>query len=125
VRGFFVGIINGMPKLPTSLLNESVTIQSLSGSSVDDRGLSTATWSDSATNVQARIMDSGGTSEVDSENRTEQVIEFRIYIPSGTTVSMDDRVSYDSKFYNIKNIKKIKDRFGNIFYKELTMDSGY
>tara|TARA_B100001564_G_scaffold320413_1_gene298357 strand:+ start:4165 stop:4542 length:378 start_codon:yes stop_codon:yes gene_type:complete len=125
VRGFFVGIINGMPKLPTSLLNESITIQSLSGSSVDDRGLSTATWSDSATNVEARIMDSGGVSEVDADNRTEQVVEFRIYVPSGTTVSLDDRVSYESKFYNIKNIKNIKDRFGNTFYKELVMDSGY
>jgi len=114
-----------MPKLPTSLLNESVTIQSLSGSSVDDRGLSTSTWSNSVTNVEARVMDAGGISEVDSENRTEQNVQFRIYVPSGTTVSMNDRVSYDSKYYNIKNIRNIKDRFGNTFYKELVMDSGY
>lgn len=114
-----------MPKLPTSLLNESVTIQSLSGSSVDDRGLSTSTWSDASTNVQARIMDSGGVSEVDADGRTEQNVEFRIYVPANTTVSMDDRVSYNSLYYNIKNIKNIKDRFGNTFYKELTMDSGY
>jgi|TARA_Y100000114_G_scaffold88539_1_gene81971 SPP1 family predicted phage head-tail adaptor len=114
-----------MPKLSTSLLNESVTIQTLSGSSVDDRGLSTSTYSDSATNVQARIMDSGGVSEVDADGRTEQVVEFRIYVHANTTVSMDDRVSYDGRFYNIKNIKNIKDRFGNVFYKELIMDSGY
>ena len=114
-----------MPKLPTSLLNESVTIQSLSGSSVDDRGLSTSTWSDASTNVQARIMNSGGVSEVDADGRTEQNVEFRIYIPADTTVSMDNRVSYEGVFYNIKNIKNIKDRFGNTFYKELTMDSGY
>lgn len=114
-----------MPKLPTSLLNESITIQTLSGSSVDDRGLSTATWTDSSTNVQARVMRSGGTSEVDNEGRTEQNETFRMYIPSSVSVSMNDRVSYDSKYYNIKNVRVIKDRFGNSFYKEITMDSGY
>mgnify|MGYP003110778222 CR=1 FL=1 len=114
-----------MPKLSTSLLNESVTIQTLSGASVDDRGLSTSTYSDSATNVQARIMDSGGVSELETDGRTEQVVELRIYIHANTTVSMDDRVSYDGRFYNIKNIRNIKDRFGNVFYKELVMDSGY
>ena len=114
-----------MPKVPTSLLNETISIQSLTGSDVDDRGLSTSTYSDSATNVQARIMDSGGVSEVDADGRTEQVVEFRIYVHANTTVSMDDRVSYDGRFYNIKNIKNIKDRFGNVFYKELIMDSGY
>ncbi len=44
-----------MPKISTSLLNESVTIQRLTGSSVDDRGLSTATF-DETTNGQARII---------------------------------------------------------------------
>ena len=43
-----------MPKVPTSLLNDTIAIQTLSGSSVDDRGLSTASYG-SGTNIQAKL----------------------------------------------------------------------
>ena len=59
-----------MPKIPTSVLNESVTIQRLSGSSVDDRGLSTATFSDNVTSVQCRITHDTG-EEINADGRTE------------------------------------------------------
>ena len=113
-----------MPKVPTSLLNETISLQSLSGSSVDDRGLSTATWG-SGTSIQAKIIELGGAIENEAEGRTEVNQELKVIVPASTTVSMSDKLVYDSANYNIRNIKSIKDRFGNDFYKELRIDSGY
>ena len=113
-----------MPKVPTSLLNETISLQSLSGSSVDDRGLSTATWG-SGTSIQAKIIEMGGAIETEAEGRTEVNEELKVIVPASTTVSMSDKLVYNSANYNIRNIKSIKDRFGNDFYKELRIDSGY
>jgi len=113
-----------MPKVPTSLLNETISLQSLSGSSVDDRGLSTATWG-SGTSIQAKIIEQGGAIETETEGRTERNSELKVIVPASTTVTMSDRIVFDSTNYNIRNVKSIKDRFGNDFYKELRIDSGY
>ena len=113
-----------MPKVPTSLLNDTIAIQTLSGSSVDDRGHSTASYG-SGTNVQAKVIELGGFIETDTESRTEVNEQFKVIIPASTTITMSDRLVYNSTNYNVRNIKSIKDRFGNDFYKELRIDSGY
>jgi hypothetical protein len=113
-----------MPKVPTALLNDTISIQSLSGSSVDDRGLSTATWG-SGTSVEAKVIELGGSIESETEGRIERNEEFKVIIPASTTVSLSDRVVFNSTNYNIRNVKSIKDRFGNEFYKELRIDSGF
>ena len=46
-------------------------------------------------------------------------------MPANTDVTVRDRVSYDSVKYNIKGIKNYRDRFGNTFYKQLVIESGY
>lgn len=113
-----------MPKIPTSVLNESITIQTLSGSSVDDRGLSTATFADSATSVQCRIEHvRGQEDEVDS--RTEINDAFIVVVGPDVSVTAKDRVVWDNEYYNIRVIKNVKDRFGNIFYKEIEMEKGF
>tara|TARA_B100000282_G_scaffold292431_1_gene266155 strand:+ start:1456 stop:1851 length:396 start_codon:yes stop_codon:yes gene_type:complete len=123
-EGVFYWYNISMPKVPTSLLNETISIQSLSGSAVDDRGLSTASYG-SGTSVQARVIELGGFIETEDEGRTEVNEEFKVIVPASTSVSMADRVILNSTNYNIRNIKSVKDRFGNEFYKELRIDSGY
>lgn len=113
-----------MPKVPTALLNDTISIQSLSGSSVDDRGLSTATWG-SGTSVEAKVIELGGSIETEADGRIERNQELKVIVPASTTITMSDRVVYDSSNYNVRNVKSIKDRFGNDFYKELRLDSGY
>lgn len=113
-----------MPKIPTSVLNETITIQSLSGSSVDDRGLSTATFSDSATSVQCRIEHVRG-QELNSEGRTEENDVFIVVVGPDVAITPQDRIEWDSDYYDVKVIKNVKDRFGNVFYKEVEMQAGY
>jgi len=124
VRGFFVGIIIIMPKIPTSILNESVTIQTLSGSSVDDRGLSTATFSDSATSVQCKIQHTRA-QELTTDGRTEENDIFVVTMGPNETITPQDRIEWESNYYDIKAVKNVKDRFGNVFYKEIEMQAGF
>ena len=124
MRGFFVGIIIIMPKIPTSVLNESITIQSLSGSSVDDRGLSTATFSNSATSVQCRIEHTRG-QELAIDGRLEENDVFIVTMGPDETITPQDRIEWQNNYYDVKVIKNIKDRFGNVFYKEVEMQAGY
>jgi hypothetical protein len=113
-----------MPKVPTALLNDTISIQTLSGSDVDDRGLSTASYG-SGINVEAKVIELGGSIETETDGRIERNEELKIIVPSSTTVTMSDRLTFNSQNYNIRNIKSIKDRFGNEFYKELRVDSGF
>jgi hypothetical protein len=115
-----------MPILSTALLNETIAIQSLSGSDIDDRGNSSASYADSETNVQCKVVRSDkGFTEQDSEGREEINKEFHFLVSKSVTVTEQDRVVYDSKYYNIRNIVNVRDRFGNVFYKKIFADSGY
>ena len=115
-----------MPKITTSLLNESVNIQRLGGSSVDDRGLSTATWSDSSTAVQARIIRNNSVSEARNDFRISNNTEFAVIVQGGVDVTVKDRLEIGSgNYYEIESVNDVKDRFGNTFYKELRIQSGY
>ncbi len=113
-----------MPKVPTALLNDTISIQTLSGSDVDDRGLSTSSYG-SGTNIEAKVIEIGGSIETETDGRIERNEELKIIIPSSSTVTMSDRLVFNSQNYNIRNIKSIRDRFGNEFYKELRVDSGF
>ena len=123
-EGVFYWYNISMPKVPTALLNDTISIQTLSGSDVDDRGLSTASYG-SGTNVEAKVIELGGSIETETDGRIERNEELKIIVPSSTAVTMSDRLTFNSQNYNIRNIKSIKDRFGNEFYKELRVDSGF
>lgn len=114
-----------MPKITTSLLNESIDIERLSGSQYDDRGLSTSTWSTIATNVQARIIRNNNISESRDNSRVADNREFLVVVQGGVDVTTKDRLVIDGSYYEIESVNKIKDRFGNIFYQEIRIQSGY
>ena len=87
-----------MPKIPTSVLNESVTIQRLSGSSVDDRGLSTATFSDNSTSVQCRITHQSG-QETLADGRIEINDIFLMTVSPDVDITTQDRVVWETRFF--------------------------
>lgn len=115
-----------MPKLTTALLNESIDIERYSSTdSLDDRGNISQEFSSSSSSVQARISFAKDTSEELSEGLEQNLIKLRCTVPADTDVTVRDRVSYDSKKWNIKGVETVKDRFGNVFYKQLILESGY
>lgn len=115
-----------MPKLTTALLNESIDIERYSSTdSLDDRGNISQEFSSSSSSVQARISFAKDTSEELSEGLEQNLIKLRCTVPADTDVTVRDRVSYDSKKWNIKGVETVKDRFGNAFYKQLILESGY
>lgn len=114
-----------MPKITTSLLNESIDIERLSGSQYDDRGLSTATWVTNSSNIQARIIRNNNISESRDNSRVADNREFNVIVQGGVDVTTKDRLKIDNEYYEISSVNKIKDRFGNIFYQEIRILSGY
>lgn len=113
-----------MPNITTSLLNESVTIQRLSGSSVDDRGLSTATFADVST-TQARLIRENSVSESRGNSRVSNNTEFAVIVQGDVDVTVKDRIKIGSDYYEIESVNPTKDRFGNTFYQEIRMQSGF
>jgi head-tail adaptor len=113
-----------VPKISTSLLNESVTIQRLTGSSVDDRGLSTATFADTST-VQARIIRNNSVSETRTGFAISSNTEFAVIVQGDVDVTVKDRIKIGSDYYEIESVNDTKDRFGNTFYTEIRISSGF
>ena len=88
-----------MPKVPTSLLNETISIQSLTGSDVDDRGLSTASFG-SGTSVQAKLIELGGSIESETEGRIERNDFKNIKVEK---VSVKD-IPYADNFFDVVHV---------------------
>lgn len=115
-----------MPKLTTALLNESIDIERYSSTdSLDDRGNITQEFTANSTSVQARIVFAKDLTEELSEGLEQNLIKLRCTVPADTDVTTRDRVAYDSKKWNIRGVENVRDRFGNIFYKQLILESGY
>ena len=115
-----------MPKLTTALLNESIDIERYSSTNtLDDRGNLNQEFSSSSTSVQARIIFAKENTEDRNEELEENLVKLRCTVPADTDVTTRDRVSYDSRKWNIKGVEVVKDRFGNVFYKEIEMQAGY
>lgn len=115
-----------MPKLTTALLNESIDIERYSSTdSLDDRGNISQEFSSNSTSVQARISFAKDSTENNRDGLESNIIKLRCTVPADTDVTVRDRVVYDSTTWNIKGVESVRDRFGNIFYKQLILESGY
>ena len=68
-------------------------------------------------NVKVVRKDKGST-EVDTEGREEFNKEIHFIVPKDTTVTRADRVTYDSEYYNIRNVYNVRDRFGATMFKK-------
>ena len=115
-----------MPKITTALLNQTIDIQRYSSTdTLDDRGNIVQEFTNSSTSVQARVSQSRDVTESTDEGLQENLIRLRVTVPPDTDVTTRDRVSFDSSTYDIKGVESIRDRFGNVFYKQLILESGF
>lgn len=84
-----------------SNLKESITFQTVSTGSVDERGLYDSSWVDSVT-TKCRI-EYTVTGE-DGENRDSFTTELQVFIPASVSVEANHRAVIGSDFYDIEAI---------------------
>jgi hypothetical protein len=103
-------------------LKEDITVQTMSTGSVDDRGLYNSDWSTSST-VKGRL---ASRSDLEQEGETDlQVGEFFLYIPGSTVIKTSDRVAKGSNYFDIIGIEEIKDRYGTVPIKRLSLRKSF
>tara|TARA_Y100000004_G_scaffold42014_1_gene45883 strand:- start:1070 stop:1405 length:336 start_codon:yes stop_codon:yes gene_type:complete len=103
-------------------LKEDISVQTMSTGSVDDRGLYNSDWSTDST-VKGRLVSK---SDLEEEGVTDlQVGEFFLYIPGSTTVKTSDRVAKGSDYFDVIGIEEMKDRFGSVPIKKLTLRKSF
>ncbi len=99
------------------LLPETATIQTVSDSNIDERGLPSDNWSNTYTNVKCKFISAG--SEEDREGRNTTVESFNVYVEKGVTVTPGDRLVRGSDFHEIIMVQPVLDRYGVECYKVL------
>ena len=62
--------------------------------------------------------------EDDDMNIEAKLLRIRVMVPETKEVDVKNRVSYNSKKWNVKVVKTGKDRLGNTFYKTINIESG-
>jgi hypothetical protein len=103
-------------------LKENISVQTMSTSSVDDRGLFNSDWNTNST-VKGRLVSRSDTEE---EGTTDlQVGEFFLYIPGSTTVKTSDRVAKGTDYFDVIGIEEMKDRFGEVPIKRLLVRKSF
>jgi|TARA_B100001094_G_C18154635_1_gene785668 hypothetical protein len=98
-------------------LPETCTIQTVSETAVDERGLPSSSWADTYTSVKAKFESQG--IEEDRDGRNTTVETFGIYIEPNVTVVPGDRLVKGSEYHEIISVQQVKDRYGKECYKYL------
>tara|TARA_B100000424_G_scaffold87065_1_gene65105 strand:- start:1854 stop:2189 length:336 start_codon:yes stop_codon:yes gene_type:complete len=101
-----------------SYLKEDLTLQTMSTSSVDERGLFSSNFADSST-VKCRLTTLD--SDEEEESRNLDISEFDCYIPGNTSVKTSDRAVISSQNFDILGVEEMKDRFGVAVIKKLRL----
>lgn len=98
-------------------LPESVTIQTVSDTNVDERGLPSDNWGDTYTSVRAKFESQGA--EEDRDGRNTTVETFFVYLEPNVNVVPGDRLVRGSEYHEIIVVQPVLDRYGNESYKRL------
>tara|TARA_B100000029_G_C17597182_1_gene964594 strand:+ start:3810 stop:4145 length:336 start_codon:yes stop_codon:yes gene_type:complete len=98
-------------------LPETINIQRVAETNVDERGLPSDSWSNNSTNIRAKLESQG--QEEDRDGRNTTVETFVIYVPGDTDVVAGDRIVHGSDNHEIIIITPVKDRYGNVCYKQI------
>lgn len=101
--------------LKTRHLPETITIQTVSDTNVDERGLPSDSWTDNVTNVRAKFESMGA--EEDRDGRNTTIETFRIYIQPNVSVVPGDRINRNGTYHEIITVQPVLDRYGNECYK--------
>mgnify|MGYP003140476698 CR=1 FL=1 len=105
-----------------SYLKEDVSVQTMSTSSVDDRGLYNSDWTAGST-IKGRLV-SRESAETDGETNLE-VGQFYLYLPGSTAIKTSDRIAKGSDYFDIIGIEEMKDRYGTTPIKRLILRKSY
>ncbi len=104
--------------LRTRNLPDTCTIQTVSETAVDERGLPSSSWADTYTSVKAKFESQG--IEEDRDGRNTTIETFGIYIEPGVTIVPGDRlVKGGTEYHEIISVQQVKDRYGKEGYKYL------
>ena len=95
-------------------LNDDVTIESRSTSSVDERGLYSDSWS-TLTTTKGRL--ETARSQEEEDNSEMLIDDFDLYIPSSIDIKNSHRVNISSKYYEVLGVVDYKNRHGNLVMK--------
>ncbi len=97
------------------LFRDTINIQRISGSAVDERGIESQTWQAHLSNVMCKI-DSSGTTEAKGGRNTISE-NFTIYFPDNPDIKANDRLQNTTTatlFYEIDAVRKSKNKSGNV-----------
>jgi|TARA_B100001094_G_scaffold328403_1_gene388754 hypothetical protein len=103
--------------IPHRFLPETATIQTVSDTTVDERGLPSASWANTYTNVKCKFESLGA--EEDREGRNTTVESFNVFIEKGISVTPGDRLKRGSNYHEITFVQPLLDRYGVECYKML------
>ena len=98
-------------------LPETCTIQTVSETAVDERGLPSSSWADTYTSVKAKFESQG--IEEDRDGRNTTIESFNVYIEKGVSVVPGDRLVRGSQYHEILIVTPYLDRYGVECYKQL------
>ena len=98
-------------------LPETATIQTVSDSNIDERGLPSDNWANTYTNVKCKFVSEGAEEDRDGRNTTIEI--FTVYVEKGVTVTPGDRLVRGSEFHEITLVQPVLDRYGVECYKLL------
>lgn len=102
-------------QLHKRLFRDSINVQRISSTTMDERGIESQAWQSHLSNVVCKI-DSAGTTEAKGDRNT--ILEnFTIYFHGNVDVKANDRLqdtSDSSVYYEIDSIRLSKNRTGNI-----------
>lgn len=107
-----------MDRAVKAVLNQTIDIQKTSGSGVDTRGNSTATWSTTSSTVKTYIREVR-----DDEDRTRNinVEKYLAVIEPSVSVDETDRIKWENKYYDIISVRLIRDFDGTDHHKRIEM----
>lgn len=100
--------------LNTHLLNDSVEIQRITPSTVDERGNINNDWSTSTSSANCRIVSAGSTEDRDGKNTI--VESLNLYFAESVDIKANDRIKDGSKYYEIIAISSTRDAKGENCY---------
>lgn len=100
--------------LNTHILNDTVEIQRITPSSVDERGNVSNEWSTSNSSAECRIVSAGSTEDREGKNTTIETLS--IYFGESVDVKANDRIKNGSKYYEIVGVNTLRDVKGENCY---------
>ena len=109
-----VSLFNMAGQLHKILFRDTINVERISATTVDERGIESQSWQSHLSNVMCKI-DALGTSE-SKGNRNTILENYTIYFPDSPDIKANDRLqstSDSSLYYEIDAVRLSKNRSGN------------